>query len=61
MTRPLISAFFIAVLASSISGCQSQQEKQVEQDAKFRQQVEELKKKSHAYPMYGSQNNKYIP
>ena len=34
-----------------LCGCNSPQKKTEKQDEQFRQQVEQLKKKSHAYPV----------
>ena len=44
-----------------LCGCNSQQKKTEKQDEQFRQQVEQLKKKSHAYPANGSNANHYVP
>lgn len=60
MPRAIATTLALIVLASSLSGCNSQQKQQEKHDAEFRQHVEELKKKSNAYPVNGSSNH-YIP
>lgn len=59
LTRTLLGASLAAVVA--LTGCNSQQRKAGKHDREMRQQVEQLKKKSKAYPVNGSNTNRYIP
>ncbi|MGI4827170.1 MAG: hypothetical protein ACRYFU_03120 [Janthinobacterium lividum] len=58
MLRSTILALTATLL---LTGCNSQQRKAEKHDEEFRQQVEQLKKKSNAYPVNGSNTNHYIP
>lgn len=51
----------IAVVAITLSGCNSQQRQAEKQDKQIRQRVEQLKKKHNAYPVNGSNTDHYIP
>ena len=44
-----------------LTGCNSQQKQAEKHDEQVRQQVEQLRKKSKAYPVNGSNANHYIP
>ena len=44
-----------------LTGCNSQQKQAEKHDEQVRQQVEQLKKKSKAYPVNGSNAKQYIP
>ena len=57
-TRTIAVAFAATLV---LSGCNSQQKQAVKHDEEMRQQVEQLKKKSNAYPVNGSNAKRYIP
>lgn len=59
----LNTRILIAVLAAAVvlSGCNSQQKQAEKHDEQMRQQVQQLKQKSKAYPVNGSNTNHYIP
>jgi outer membrane biogenesis lipoprotein LolB len=44
-----------------LTGCNSQQKQAEQHDSEMRQKVEQMKKKSNAYPVNGSETNHYIP
>ena len=44
-----------------LTGCNSQQKQAEKHDKEFRQQVEQKKKQSNAFPVNGSNANHYIP
>ena len=58
MLKPTILALTATLL---LTGCNSQQKQAEKHDGQVRQQVEQLKKKSKAYPVNGSNANHYIP
>ena len=58
MLKPTILALTATLL---LTGCNSQQKQAEKHDEQMRQQVEQLKKKSKAYPVNGSSNNNYLP
>ncbi len=65
-TKVLIAALAAAI---ALSGCHSQppqttvpaQQAAIKHDQEMRQQVQQQKKKSKAYPVNGSKTNNYIP
>ena len=44
-----------------LTGCNSQQKQAEQHDREMRQKVEQMKKKSNAYPVNGSETNHYVP
>ena len=58
MLKPTILALAAMFL---LTGCNSPAKQAEKHDEQVRQQVEQLKKKSKAYPVNGSNANHYIP
>ena len=66
-TAKMLLATFAAAIG--LSGCHSSQptlvpaptQAEIKHDQEMRKQVEQLKKKSKAYPVNGSNTDKYIP
>lgn len=44
-----------------LCGCHSEAKQVVKHDQETRQQIQQQKKKSNAYPAHGSDTNRYIP
>ena len=58
----MLKSTVVALVATLLlTGCKSQQKQAEKHDEQVRQQVEQLKKKSKAYPVNGSNANHYIP
>ena len=58
----MLKSAVVALTATLLlTGCNSQQKHAEKHDEQVRQQVEQLKKKSKAYPVNGSNANHYIP
>ena len=58
-TKTVLAPCLAAILM--LTGCNSQQKEAEKHDREMRKQVEQLKKKSNAYPVNGSETNHYIP
>ena len=58
MLKPTILALTATLL---LTGCNSQAKQAEKHDEQVRQQVEQMKKKSKAYPVNGSNADHYIP
>lgn len=60
ITRTVLGVSLAAIVL--LTGCGNSQQKEAEKhDREMRQKVEQLKKKSNAYPVHGSETNHYIP
>ena len=59
ITRTFLGASLAAIV--TLTGCNSQQKEAEKHDWEMRRKVEQLKKKSNAYPVNGSETNHYIP
>lgn len=58
----MLKSTVVALTATLLlTGCNSQQKQAEKHDEQVRQQVNQLKKKSKAYPVNGSNANRYIP
>ena len=59
LTRTVLGASLAVIVL--LTGCNSQQKQAEQHDREMRQKVEQMKKKSNAYPVNGSETNHYIP